>query len=217
LGAGDISRAGLSRRLVTPGGTANGSVIGAGASQTPTQLHVQFGNAARVLREQLLRNVVEAQFGGSGTRIMSLLRDMGKLEEKHISKLTLMPMGETRDVCSRLFAASLLSLQEVPKSSDRSAARTIFFWYVNEKKCTAWLCDHLFKTLSRLSQRRRHELVKEADLISKSQRIDIAQDHSLMNDIERRRLQKVQDTVGLIALGEQRTWQDLFVVLQLPE
>jgi DNA-directed RNA polymerase III subunit RPC3 len=217
LGAGDISRAGLNRRLVTPGGSTNGTAISAGASQIPSQLLVQYGNAARVLREQLLRNVVEAQFGASGTRIMSLLRDMGKLEEKHISKLTLMPMGETRDVCSRLFASSLLSLQEVPKSSDRSAARTIFFWYVNEKKCISWLCDHLFKTLSRLSQRRRHELAREADVINKSQRIDIAQDHSLLADVELERLKKVQEKVAIVSLAEQRTWQDLFVVLQLPE
>ena len=34
-----------------------------------------------------------------------------------ISKLGLIAMGETRDVCARLFAASLLSLQEIPKGN----------------------------------------------------------------------------------------------------
>ena len=86
LGAGDISRAGLRQRLVSPSATVKGTSIGAGGSRTPSQLHVEFGNAARILRAQLLRNVVEAQFGISGSRIMALLRDMGKLEEKHVSE-----------------------------------------------------------------------------------------------------------------------------------
>ena len=131
--------------------------------------------------------------------------------------MTLMPMGETRDVCARLFASSLLSLQEVPKSSERIATRTIFFWYVDERKCTAWLCDHLFKTLCRLSQRRRQELAKEVDLIHKSERTDVANDNSLMSDVEKRRLRRVRETVNIVSLGELRAWRDLFVVLQLPE
>jgi DNA-directed RNA polymerase III subunit RPC3 len=128
-----------------------------------------------------------------------------------------MAMGETRDICARLFANSLLSLQEVPKSSERIATRTSFLWYVDERKCNAWLCDHLFKTLSRLSQRRRQELAKEADLIRKSERTDVLQDYSLSNEVERRRLKKVQETVNIVSLGEMRAWRDLFVVLQLPE
>lgn len=225
LDAGDISRKGLSKRLVSPGAGVSEPTIGPAGAKIPSLLHIEFGNAARVLRDQLLGNVVEAQFGPTGTRIMTLLRSMGKLEEKHISKLTLMPMGEARDVCGRLFASSLLSLQEVPKGSERTPQRTIYFWYVNERKCTAWLCDHLFKTLSRLSQRRRQELAKEAELISKMERIKLAQDASttttttsnLLTEMEKYRLNKVQETVSVITLGEIRAWRDLFVVLQLPE
>lgn len=215
LGAGDLSRTGISKRLVSPSEKVKGASIG--STRSPSQLHIEFGNAARLLRSEMLRNVVAAQFGEAGTRVMSLLRDMGKLEEKHISKMTLMPMGATRDVCARLFASSLLSLQEVPKSSERIATRTIFFWYVDERKCTAWLCDHLFKTLSRLSQRRRKEVAKEADLIKKSERIDVVQDLSLLSEVEQRRLRRVRESVNIISLGEMRAWRDLFVVLSLPE
>jgi DNA-directed RNA polymerase III subunit RPC3 len=210
LGAGDTSRVGLSRRLVSPSTKTTGA-------STISQVHVEYGNAARLLRAELLQNVVESQFGPKGTRIMSLLRMMGKLEEKHIAKITIMPMGETRDVCARLFASSLISLQEVPKSSERIATRTIFFWYVDERKCTAWLCDHLFKTISRLSQRRRHELAKEGELVAKSQRKDYLEAPSLLNEVEKRRLRRVQETISIISLGERRAWQDLFVVLSLPE
>ncbi|UZJ57210.1 hypothetical protein CBS101457_006530 [Exobasidium rhododendri] len=214
-GAGDTSRNGLARRLVSPGSKSKD--VSTEFNKSVSQVHVQYGNAARLLRAELLHNVVEAQFGIKGTRVMSLLRAMGKLEEKHIAKITIMPMGETRDVCARLFASSLLCLQEVPKSSERIATRTIFFWYVDERKCTAWLCDHLFKTLNRLSQRRRQEIGREIDLVNKSQRKDYLEGSSLLSEVERRRLKRVRETIGMISLGEMRAWQDLFVVLSLPE
>lgn len=214
LGAGDTSRNGVRRRLLSPSTVVKSNAMA--NNRAPSQLHIEFGNASRLLRDEMMRNVVDSQFGSLAIRIMSLLRDMGKLEEKHISKMMLMPMGETRDVCARLFASSLISLQEVPKSSERIATRTIFFWYVDEKKCTTWLSDHLYRTLSRLIQRRRHELFKESDLLVKSQRTDVINDSSLLNEVEKKRLKRVQETINIITLAELRTWRDLFVVSQLP-
>lgn len=128
-----------------------------------------------------------------------------------------MAISETRDVCARLFAAGLLSLQEVPKSSDRTAARTFFLWYVDTRKCNAWLANHLYKTLSRIAQRRRYEYLREKDLINKSQRTDVANDESMMREVERIRLQRVRDTINTLTLAEQRTWRDLLVVTTLPD
>lgn len=255
MGAGDVSKAGQAKRFVAPAHESSISTVS--SASRPTTLQLQYKNVARALRQQILHNVVRAQFDAPGIRVMSLLAEKGKLDEKQvrvwrgggwrgrvgqpawefawlrpalrpahrlpiplekISKVCLMAMSETRDVCARLFAAGLLSLQEVPKSNDRTAARTFFLWFVDVRKCNAWLANRLYKTLSRLAQRRRAELSRERSLVAKSHhRTDIANQESMMRDVERIRLQRVRDTIRLITLAELRTWRDLFVVTTLPE
>lgn len=213
LGGGDESRLGQSRRFVGPSDSARPNKHMGGYSQ----VQIEYANAAKMMRNAILRTVIEAQFGSNGLRVITLLQDLGKLDEKQISKVCLLSMSETRDVCARLFAAGLLSLQEIPKASERVAARSFFFWYVDEKKSISWLSDRLCKSLARLTQRRRHEQAREADLLVKSERIDVKMDETLLKDVERIRLKRLQETVEIISLAELRTWQDLFIVSSLPE
>ncbi|PWN34671.1 uncharacterized protein FA14DRAFT_160177 [Meira miltonrushii] len=213
VGGGDESRTGQARRMIGPSEFARPNKHMGGYSQ----IQIEYRNAARLMRHAILRTVIEAQFGANGLRVITLLQDLGKLDEKQISKVCLISMSETRDVCARLFAAGLLSLQEIPKASERVAARSFFFWYVDEKKCISWLSDHLCKSLARLTQRRRHEQAREADLVVKSQRIDVKMDETLLRDVERIRLHRLQETVNIISLAELRAWQDLFIVSSLPE
>lgn len=75
-------------RFVGPSSSSElgtGHTVGAGGSRTPSNSVVQFDNIAKVLRGQLLRDVVESQFGTAGARVMTLLQEKGKLEEKHVS------------------------------------------------------------------------------------------------------------------------------------
>lgn len=48
---------------------------------------MDFKNTAERMRKDLLRTVVEEKFGTAAVRIMSILRDKGRLEEKHVSLL----------------------------------------------------------------------------------------------------------------------------------
>jgi DNA-directed RNA polymerase III subunit RPC3 len=219
LGDGDDSSVGASKRFMGPyAGTEARMTDGAVAYG---KIQIEYANAGRAMRQQILSNVVDAQFGPSAVRVVSLLVRMGKLDEKQISKVCLLSISETRDVCARLFAAGVLSLQEVPKASERTATRSYFFWYVDPSKCLAWLSDRLCKTLARLAQRRRHELAREANLLDKASRLDVGKagrsDHVGLRDVERLRLKHVRETVDTFILAETRTMRDLFVVANLPE
>ncbi|MCO5549725.1 hypothetical protein L7F22_003198 [Adiantum nelumboides] len=123
VGGGDESRTGQARRIIGPSEFSRPNKHMGGYSQ----IQVEYRNAARLMRYAILRTVIEAQFGANGLRVITLLQDLGKLDEKQISKVCLISMSETRDVCARLFAAGLLSLQEIPKASERVAARSFFF------------------------------------------------------------------------------------------
>lgn len=122
-------------------------------------------------------------------------------------------MGETRDVCSRLFAASLLSLQEIPKSNERNPQRTFFLWFVDVPKCKTWMLDHLYRTLLQLSQHRICSLRDNAPLLRKSERLDVKEDaHALLADWERAELAGVNTMLENIAVAEGRVDLDIFIM-----
>jgi DNA-directed RNA polymerase III subunit RPC3 len=181
-----------------------------------SSLTVEFANVAERMRRDLLRNVVEDKFGGAAIRIMNILRDKGKLEEKHISKLALVSISETRDLCSRLFHASLLGLQEVPKTKDRDPAKTFFLWFVDEAKCRAWLLDHLYQSLARISQRRNDEMRRQLPLLRKVERSDVKQDTvGLLSEWERESWSRLQTVLQMLTVAEMRTEMDVFVMRDL--
>lgn len=161
----------------------------------------------------MVRDVVVDRFGPIAGRIFSILVEKGKLEEKHISKIGLISMGETRDICSRLFAASILSLQEVPKSNERNPQRTFFLWYVDAVHCKSWLQDQLHRTLIQLSRRRLYEQSQKTSLLRKSERTDVREDaNSLLTDWERNELASLRAVEEAITVAEARVVRDTFVL-----
>ena len=122
-------------------------------------------------------------------------------------------MSETRDICSRLFAASILSLQEVPKSNERNPQRTFFLWFVDVLKCKSWLLDQLYKTLVQLSRRRLYEQSQRTLLLQKSERTDVREDAvGLLTDWERKELASLQSVQEAITVAETRVVRDVFLL-----
>lgn len=212
--AEDVTGKSKSTRLMAP--ASDGTTKTAGGSKVASSLTVEFSNIAERIRKDLLRQVVEEKFGTAAIRIMNILREKGKLEEKHISKLALVSISETRDLCSRLFHASLLGLQEVPKTKDRDPAKTFFLWFVDEAKCRAWLLDHLYQSLARLGQRRNEELRKQMQLVRKVERSDVKMDTvGLLTEWERESWARLQSVLQALTVAEMRTEMDVFVMRDL--
>ncbi|GAC97632.1 hypothetical protein PHSY_005218 [Pseudozyma hubeiensis SY62] len=210
----DISGRSKSVRLMAP--ASDGTTKSAGGSKIASSFTIEFANLAERMRRDLLRNVVEEKFGTAAIRIMNILREKGKLEEKHISKLALVSISETRDLCSRLFHASLLGLQEVPKTKDRDPAKTFFLWFVDESKCRAWLLDHLYQSLARLGQRRNEEMRRQTPLLRKVERSDVKMDTvGLLTEWERESWARLQTVVQTLTVAEMRTEMDVFVMRDL--
>ena len=208
----NISSSVHSTRFLAPcsSGTVSGATTGTRVASTFT---VEYVNIIRQLQLDMVRDVVVDRFGPIAGRIFSILVEKGKLEEKHISKIGLISMGETRDICSRLFAASILSLQEVPKSNERNPQRTFFLWYVDAVHCKSWLQDQLHRTLIQLSRRRLYEQSQKASLLRKSERTDVREDaNSLLTDWERNELASLRTVEEAITVAEARVVRDTFVL-----
>ncbi|SPO23626.1 related to RPC82 - RNA polymerase III subunit C82 [Ustilago trichophora] len=210
----DMSGKSKTSRLMAP--ASDSSTKTAGGSKVASSLTIEFSNVAERIRKDLLRNVVEEKFGTAAIRIMNILREKGKLEEKHISKLALVSISETRDLCSRLFHASLLGLQEVPKTKDRDPAKTFFLWFVDEAKCRAWLLDHLYQSLARLGQRRNEEMRRQMPLLRKVERSDVKLDTvGLLTEWERESWERLQTVLQMLTVAEMRTEMDVFIMRDL--
>ncbi|SJX63271.1 related to RPC82-RNA polymerase III subunit C82 [Sporisorium reilianum f. sp. reilianum] len=210
----DVSGKSKTSRLMAP--ASDSTTKTAGGSKVASSLTIEYSNVAERMRRDLLRNVVEEKFGTAAIRIMNILREKGKLEEKHISKLALVSISETRDLCSRLFHASLLGLQEVPKTKDRDPAKTFFLWFVDEAKCRAWLLDHLYQSLARLGQRRNEEMRKQMPLLRKVERSDVKMDTvGLLTEWERESWTRLQSVLQTLTVAEMRTEMDVFVMRDL--
>ena len=208
----NISSSVHSTRFLAPcsSGTVSGATTGTRVASTFT---VEYVNIIRQLQLDMVRDVVVDRFGPIAGRIFSILVEKGKLEEKHISKIGLISMGETRDICSRLFAASILRLQEVPKSNERNPQRTFFLWYVDAVHCKSWLQDQLHRTLIQLSRRRLYEQSQKASLLRKSERTDVREDaNSLLTDWERNELASLRTVEEAITVAEARVVRDTFVL-----
>ncbi|WFD35052.1 RNA polymerase III subunit C82 [Malassezia cuniculi] len=208
----NISSDARNTRFLAPSGTGT-TVSAGGTAKVPTSFTVEYRNIINTLQLEMIRQMISEQFGPIAARIFSILISKGKLEEKHISKLGLVSIGETRDICSRLFAASLLSLQEVPKSNERNPQRTFFLWFVDMPRCKMWLIDHLYRTLAQLGALRVEERRKHAALLRKVERSDVKEDtERLLAEWERKELSALKKKLEGITVAEARADLDVFIM-----
>ena len=118
-----------------------GSFISFGASK----IQVEFEVISRRLRRRLLEFVVRERHGTEGVRILRLLLDTGKMDEKQvrrslrratliadgfvqIAKVVMMAPKDVRPLLAALATDAFVSTQEVPKSADRNPTRTFYLW-----------------------------------------------------------------------------------------
>lgn len=117
-------------------------------SSRSSKVQIEFELVCRRLRQGVLESVTRERHGVAGVRILRLLLETGKLDEKQvrsssgyrsilrcasneqISKVVMMAPKEVRPLLAALAADSLISTQEVPKSADRNPTRTFYLWYV---------------------------------------------------------------------------------------
>ncbi|THH15597.1 hypothetical protein EW146_g4910 [Bondarzewia mesenterica] len=169
----------------TPAGRA-ASFISSGESKH----YVEFEIIGRRLRRRVLEAVTRERHGDDGVRILRLLLDTGKVDEKQISKVTMLAPKDVRPLLGAMSAESLISIQEVPKSADRNPTRTFYLWYVDLQKAYSVLLVNLYKTLHNISMRRRAEEEEPGvkAVLEKRQRKDVSQDESLLTRNERETL-----------------------------
>jgi DNA-directed RNA polymerase III subunit RPC3 len=102
---------------------------GAGSSSGANgRVQVEFDAVGARLRRRVLEAVARERHGDAGVRIVRLLLQTGKMDERQISKVAMMPGKDVRPLLNAMSAEALVSLQEVPRTADRNPTRTFYLW-----------------------------------------------------------------------------------------
>lgn len=127
------------------------------------------------LRDQeLLRLVAEGlRVDDPKLRIVRMLSDKGKLDEKNLQEIGLLNAKELRQNLASLQSAGLLELQEVPREPQRQPNRTIFLWFYDAERVQKMYLNKLYKSMSRLFQRLDVERNRLATTLTKIERTDV--------------------------------------------
>lgn len=81
-----------------------------------------------------------------------------------------------RDRLIKLMRSHLIIMQDIPKTADHSASRTIYLWRVSLESCMHNLTLDCYETLSNLKRRSEFQLVEDKVLLEKIARSDISED-----------------------------------------
>ncbi|KAL2314377.1 DNA-directed RNA polymerase III subunit rpc3 [Schizosaccharomyces pombe] len=134
---------------------------------------VNFTHLTDMLRAIEYENFIEQKFGERAIRLLRIIKDKGKIEEKQLANIALLRQRDLRTVLQAMAEIGALELQEVPRSSDRAPSKTFFLWFHRPDRAYSLLLDELYHVIARLYMRLRDERAQRAQLIEKAERIDI--------------------------------------------
>jgi len=134
---------------------------------------VNYKELGKLMRHIELEKVVEETFGEMGLRLLRIIKDKGKLEEKQIASIALLKQKEIRSILTGLQENGYLHLQEVPKTSIPQISRTYFLWFHDPDRAIQSLVTDTYKAMSRAIQRTNAERAKRSSLLEKWERSDV--------------------------------------------
>jgi len=128
--------------------------------------------SAQLRRDEALR-LARSRLNGVALRLVRVLIDKGKLDEKSLQEMSLLSAKDLRQCLGKLKMNGFLGLQEVPREPQRQPLRTMYLWFYDSDRVRKMLLEDLYKAMSRLLQRLKVERDKVGPLLEKAERIDV--------------------------------------------
>ncbi|KZF20689.1 hypothetical protein L228DRAFT_249475 [Xylona heveae TC161] len=134
---------------------------------------VDFDNLAKTLIQTELENTIAARFGRVAARLVRVLLDKGKLDEKQVAQIGMLRQKEIRSTLTAMQEAGHIELQEIPRDNNRQPSRTMFLWYFEPERCRQLVLQETYKAMARCLQRAREEKKEVQLVIDKAERSDV--------------------------------------------
>jgi DNA-directed RNA polymerase III subunit RPC3 len=175
---------------------------------------VEFRHLARKLRHLEIERIVEARYGDVALRVLRVLQAKGKLDEKRLQEISLLPFKDLRQVLASMQTGGFVDLQEVPRDAQRQPSRTIYLWYYDPDRTRDSMLQDTYKAMSRCLQRLKFERGRLKDFLEKTERSDVKGNEELyLSEGELDRLREWRAKEALL-LGEVARLDDMVAVMR---
>lgn len=134
---------------------------------------VDFELLIQKLKLMEMDTLVEESFGRQGLRLVKILRDKGKIDDRALPGLALMKKADVLVKMAEMELAGYLDVQEVPRDNNRTANRTLFLWFFDQERSLTRMLDNAYKAMVRHFQRLEVERVKKKNILSVVERKDV--------------------------------------------
>ena len=134
---------------------------------------VDFRQLSSQLRREEAMRLAKSRLNGVALRLVRVLLDSGKLDEKTLQEKSLLSAKDLRQCLAKLKQSGFLSLQEVPKEPQRQPLRTIYLWFYDSDSVRKMLLGDLYKAMTRLLRRSKVERDRVGALLEKAERTDV--------------------------------------------
>ncbi|KAE8145726.1 DNA-directed RNA polymerase III subunit rpc3 [Aspergillus avenaceus] len=175
---------------------------------------VEFRHLARKLRHLELERIIEARYGDVALRVVRVLHEKGKLDEKRLQEISLLPFKDLRQVLASMQAGGFVDLQEVPRDAQRQPSRTIFLWFYDPDRVCNSILEDTYKAMSRCLQRLRFERSRLKEFLEKTERSDVkGNEERYLSEAELALLEQWRAKEALL-LGEVARLDDMVAVMR---
>jgi DNA-directed RNA polymerase III subunit RPC3 len=139
----------------------------------PDKYVVEYADLSLHLRNAEIFRIISSRFDKYSVRIVRVLLDKGKVDERDLQEIVLMSAKELRQTLSMLQQAGFVELQEVPREAQRQPSRTMYLWFYDPDRVRRMLIENTYKCMARCMQRTKVERDKVKPTIEKSERSDV--------------------------------------------
>ncbi|KAL3470387.1 RNA polymerase III subunit RPC82-domain-containing protein [Aspergillus californicus] len=175
---------------------------------------VEFRHLARKLRHLELERILEARYGDVALRVIRVLQAKGKLDEKRLQEISLLPFKDLRQVLASMQTGGFVDLQEVPRDAQRQPGKTIFLWYYDPDRIRDSILEDTYKGMSRCLQRLRFERGRLKEFLEKTERSDVkGNEEQYLSEGELERLREWRAKESLL-IGEVARLDDMVAVMR---
>jgi DNA-directed RNA polymerase III subunit RPC3 len=112
----------------------------------------KYGLATWIRDREILR-LMRSRVSNIGMRLVRMMIDKGKLDERILLDLGLVHAKEMRQALAQLKSMGFIELQEVPREPHRQPSRTMYLWFFDPIRARDVLLGELYKSMARLYER----------------------------------------------------------------
>jgi DNA-directed RNA polymerase III subunit RPC3 len=141
-----------------------------------SQWHIEFEEIALALIQHEIETTIAAgneRDRKYGVKLVRALKKKGKLDERQMGNVMMMPAAEIRSVVNGLTVRGFVQTQEIPKVERREAKHSIHLIWFDRQRAREKLLHETYKGMVRTLQRLAFEKEKVRPTLEKAERSDV--------------------------------------------